>query len=64
MAVNPLDYVRGCEFWRDGCRTMGAALCEILRLAEEPVTKDNIIKFLRSLPRNPGQSHLILGEIK
>jgi hypothetical protein len=51
MAIDPMDTVRGCEFWRDGCRTMAAVICATLSAAKEPITPRNIIRFLHSLPR-------------
>jgi hypothetical protein len=39
---------------------MATAVCETLRIAKEPVTRENIIKFLRSLPRK--QHELITPE--
>lgn len=52
MAVDPMDMVQGFAFWRDGCRMMAGAICEALRSAKEPITPDNIIVFVSSLPRS------------
>lgn len=54
MALNAMDMMRGYEFWRDGCRMMAIAVCETLRMAKEPVTLENIVKFVSTLPRTSG----------
>jgi hypothetical protein len=48
-----MDLVRGCEFWRDGCRTMARAVCATSKLAGEPTTPGTIVRFQHSLPRKP-----------
>jgi hypothetical protein len=54
MALEPLDLIPRFAFWRDGCRTMAKSICEVLRLAGEPATPKNILAFVGSLPRDPG----------
>jgi len=58
MALDMMDMARGYEFWRDGCRAMAMVVCETLRLANEPVTSANIIKFVTSLPRKESEPAL------
>jgi hypothetical protein len=55
MAANLMDLVRGSELWRDGCRMMACATCVVLRVAKEPITPENIIKFLDGLPRKSSE---------
>jgi hypothetical protein len=55
MALDVMDSIRGHEFWRDGLRTMAQAVCTALHYAGEPITKETILKFIDSMPRNPSK---------
>ncbi len=52
MNLDPVDLVRGSEFWRDACLRMSANVCQLLRKAGQPVTMANIVRVVESLPRD------------
>ncbi len=52
MALEPIDLFPRFAFWRDGCRTMATNICEVLRRAGEPITRENLVAFVTSLPRD------------
>ncbi len=54
MALEPIDLFPRFAFWRDGCRTMATNICEVLRRAGEPITRENIVAFVTTLPRDVG----------
>jgi hypothetical protein len=60
MPISAMDWVRGSEFWQDGCRTFIQATCAALHYAGEPITRETIVKFVQSIPRKP--SELMEGE--
>jgi hypothetical protein len=50
MTFNPNDLIG----WRDGCRMMASNVCAALRMAGEPVTPQNVLAFVNSLPLSVG----------
>src|ERR1700722_509806 len=51
MTLEPIDVIPRLSFWGDGCRAMAQNVCKVLQRASEPVTAENILAFVRSLPR-------------
>jgi hypothetical protein len=49
----PIDYVHRYAFWRDGCEMLVRYCRDLLRLAGEPVTTDNVIRLVTDMPRCP-----------
>lgn len=45
-----LDAMEQYEFWREACMTMTRNVCDVLKLAGEPVTPTNVAAIVRSLP--------------
>jgi hypothetical protein len=45
------------DFWKDGCETMTRNVCALLRLAREPVTYQNMVRAVRSMPRDVDQAY-------
>ena len=41
-AHDPVDAIDGYEFWRDACSAMTKYICQMLRLAEHPITLENV----------------------
>jgi hypothetical protein len=50
MSIQPIDVVHKHAFWEEGCRTLAANVCAVLKEAGEPVTQRNIVAFVVSLP--------------
>lgn len=51
MSVEMIDMMRGYEFWREGCGRMCGIVCELLRMAGQPVTLASVLRVVESLPR-------------
>jgi len=51
MSVEMIDMMRGYEFWREGCGRMSGMVCELLRMAGQPVTLATVQRVVESLPR-------------
>lgn len=45
-----LDIMPSYAFWREGCRTLMANVCFTLRRAKVSVTKETVLRFIRSMP--------------
>ncbi len=53
LTKDQLPYTVASAFLREGCATMGRNVCEILRLAEVPVTQGSIVDFVNNLAFHP-----------
>lgn len=51
-ALDPIDLIPEFAFWRDGCRTLAKNVCKVLTLVGEEISDDNILAFIKWLPRN------------
>lgn len=46
----PIDIVPYYAFWMEGCGTLIQGVCLMLRISGHPVTRETIVRFVRSLP--------------